>query len=158
MTRSIVRPMQPEDRETVIALLLCSEPWTTLGYARTDWDGYFAPVPKDRETFVIEEPQGTAVGIAVLRRSFLMGDYLELFGVAKDARRSGIGKCLLAHVESITFGRGKNLFACVSDFNQEARAFYRKQGYQEIGPMPDLLIAGSAEILVRKTTGPSRKS
>jgi ribosomal protein S18 acetylase RimI-like enzyme len=46
----------------------------------------------------------------------------------------------------------------VSDFNTQARAFYQKLGYQEIGPLPNLLIPGSAEILLRKTTGPARKS
>ena len=37
-----------------------------------------------------------------------------------------------------------------------ARDFYRKQGFQEIGPMPNFLIPGSAEILLRKTAGPAR--
>jgi ribosomal protein S18 acetylase RimI-like enzyme len=148
--------MRPEDREAVIALLLRSEPWTTLGYSRTDWDRYFTPVPKERETLVVEQ-QGTVVGIAVLRRNFLMGDYLELFGVATDSRRTGIGKRLLAHVESMTFGRSKNLFACVSDFNRQARDFYKKQGYQEVGSVMGLLIPDSAEILIRKTTGPTRE-
>ncbi len=155
MTQSTIRSMKPEDREAVIELLLLSDPWTTLGYSRTDWDRYFAPMPKDRETFVVEQ-RGTVVGLAVLRRNFLMGDYLELFGVATDARRSGVGKLLLSHVETLTFSRAKNLFACVSDFNEPARVFYKKQGYREIGPMPDLLISGSAEVLLRKTIGPAR--
>jgi ribosomal protein S18 acetylase RimI-like enzyme len=44
----------------------------------------------------------------------------------------------------------------VSDFNEQARAFYKKHGYQEIGPMPNFLIPGSAEMLLRKTAGPVR--
>ena len=56
----------------------------------------------------------------------------------------------------MVFARTKNLFACVSDFNRDARDFYRKQGYQEIGPMPNLLIPGSAVILLRKAAGPDR--
>ncbi len=155
MTRSIVRPMQPEDREPVIAILLASDPWITLGYSRADWDRYFTPVPKDRETFVVEQ-QASVVGIAVLRRNFLMGDYLELFGVADWARGEGLGGMLLGHVEALVFTRAKNLFACVSDFNRHARDFYTKHGYREIGPMPNLLISDSAEILLRKTTGPVR--
>jgi hypothetical protein len=61
------------------------------------------------------------------------------------------------HVESLVFARTKNLFACVSDFNKGAREFYRKLGYHEIGPMPNFLIPGSAEILLRKTAGPARE-
>jgi len=86
----------------------------------------------------------------------LLGDYLELLGVAEWARHQGTGRQLLAHIESLVFRRTKNLFACVSDFNTGARDFYRKQGYQEIGPMPNFLIPGSAEILLRKTAGPAR--
>jgi [ribosomal protein S18]-alanine N-acetyltransferase len=64
----------------------------------------------------------------------------------------------LQHIEELVFRRTKNLFACVSDFNESARAFYKKHGYQEIGPMPNFLIPGSAELLLRKTAGPARRS
>jgi ribosomal protein S18 acetylase RimI-like enzyme len=86
----------------------------------------------------------------------LLGDYIELLAVADWARGKGLGGQLLAHVEAAVFVRTKNLFACVSDFNDQARHFYNKQGYQEIGPMPNFLIPGSAEILLRKTSGPVR--
>jgi ribosomal protein S18 acetylase RimI-like enzyme len=86
-----------------------------------------------------------------------MGDYLELLVIAPSARSKGLGSALLKHIESMVFARTKNLFACVSDFNAEARKFYKQNGYQEIGPMPNFLIPGSAEILLRKTMGPNRK-
>ena len=112
-------------------------------------------MPVDRDTFVMEA-EGTVVGIAIVRRKFLFGDYLELLGIAPSATGAGLGSLLLSHIESLTFARAKNVFACVSDFNEGARAFYRKQGYKEIGPMPNFLIPGYAEILLRKTIGPSR--
>ena len=87
-----------------------------------------------------------------------MGDYLELLAIAPGARGKGLGSMLLNHLEELVFARAKNLFVCVSDFNQEARRFYRKHGYQKIGPIPNFLIPGSAEILMRKTVGPVRKS
>jgi ribosomal protein S18 acetylase RimI-like enzyme len=96
-------------------------------------------------------------GIAVVRQKFILGDYLELLGVADWAKGKGLGRRMLAHVEAAVFARAKNLFACVSDFNDQARHFYKKHGYQEIGPMPNFLIPGSAEILLRKTSGPARE-
>lgn len=155
MTDLTIRRMKPEDRPAVVALLLDSEPWKWLGYTAADWEQYFAPIPQGRDSYVADLDRNVA-GIAVVRQKFLLGDYLELFGVASGARGKGLGKLLLAHVESIVFARAKNLFACVSDFNEGARRFYKKQGYLEIGPMPDFLIPGSAEILLRKTTGPTR--
>lgn len=148
--------MRPDDRDTVIALLGDSDPWKTLGYDQQDWGRIFCPIPQGRESFV-GEIEGKIAAVAIVRPKFLLGDYLELLGVAAWARGKGMGKQLLAHVESLVFARTKNLFACVSDFNKGARDFYKKQGYQEIGPMPNFLIPGTAEILLRKTIGPSRK-
>lgn len=148
--------MRRDDHSAAIALLLDSEPWIRLGYQRADWDRYFSfSLQHERDSFVSEQG-GCVTGIAVVRRKFLLGDYLELLGVAKDARRVGTGKALLAHVEALVFARSRNLFACVSDFNESARAFYKEQGYCEIGPIQDLLIQGSSEFLVRKTKGPAR--
>jgi ribosomal protein S18 acetylase RimI-like enzyme len=145
--------MRAEDREPVIRLLLASDPWKRLGHTTGDWDRYFSPIPQGRESYVAEQG-GIAAGIAVVRQKFLLGDYLELFGVAESARGVGIGSRLLAYVETLVFSRAKNLFICVSDFNEPARRFYKKHGYQEIGVIPNLLIPGSAEVLLRKTTGP----
>jgi ribosomal protein S18 acetylase RimI-like enzyme len=155
MTDPVVRPMTVEDRAAVIELLADSDPWQRLGYQASDWDNYFTPLPRGRDSYVVDQ-NGKAAGIAVVRQKFLLGDYLELLGVADWVRGKGLGGRLLAHVEASVFAREKNLFACVSDFNDQARHFYKKHGYQEIGPMPNFLIPGSAEILLRKTSGSAR--
>ncbi|MBU6432386.1 MAG: GNAT family N-acetyltransferase [Nitrospirae bacterium] len=157
MTDPIVRPMTAEDRAAVIELLAGSDPWKRLGYQAGDWDIYFTPLPQGRDSYVVDQ-NGNVAGIAIVRQKFLLGDYLELLAVADWARGKQLGGKLLGHIEPIVFGRATNLFACVSDFNAQARAFYKKHGYQEIGPMPNFLIPGSAEILLRKTAGPARKS
>jgi ribosomal protein S18 acetylase RimI-like enzyme len=149
--------MKAEDRAAVIELLNDSDPWKRLGYQASDWNNYFSPLPQGRDTYVVDQ-NGKVAGIAVVRQKFLLGDYVELLGVADWARGKGLGGRLLAHVEATVFARAKNLFACVSDFNGHARRFYRQRGYQEIGPMSDLLIANSAEILLRKTSGPAREN
>jgi [ribosomal protein S18]-alanine N-acetyltransferase len=157
MTNSVIRPMQPDDREAVVNLLAESDPWKTLGYGKDDWSRIFCPIPQDREAYVLEH-EGRVAGIAIVKPKFLMGDYLELLGIAPWARGQGLGARMLEQIESIVFGRTRNLFACVSDFNVSARDFYRKMGYQEIGPMPNFLIPGSAEMLLRKTAGPARNT
>ena len=157
MTNPVIRSMDPDDRGPVVRLLGDSDPWKTLGYTKDDWNRIFCPTPQGRDCYVVEL-DGHVAGVTIVRQKFLLGDYLELLGVAEWARKQGIGRSLLSHVERLVFGRTTNLFACVSDFNESARAFYKKHGYQEIGPMPNFLIPGSAELLLRKTAGPARKS
>lgn len=157
MNASRIRTMQAEDCAEIVQLLSQSDPWKTLGYTIADWNRIFCPLPQGRDSYVAEL-DGRVAGIALVKQKFLLGDYLELLGVAEWARQKGIGSLLLKHVEQLVFERTKNLFACVSDFNRSARDFYKKQGYQEIGPMPNFLIPGSAEILLRKTAGPTRKT
>lgn len=157
MTTLAIRTMVPDDRLAVVQLLSDSDPWNTLGYGADDWNRIFCPLPIGRDCY-IAELEGQVAGVAILKQKFLLGDYLELLGVARWARQKRVGSHLLKHIEELVFQRTQNLFACVSDFNAPARAFYKKQGYQEIGPMPNFLIPGSAEILLRKTVGPARSS
>jgi ribosomal protein S18 acetylase RimI-like enzyme len=137
-------------------MLADSDPWKRLGYSASEWERIFHLPFQGREGFVIEAA-GTAAGVALLRPRFLLGDYLELLAVSPKEQGRGLGGTLLAHLEDLVFARVRNLFVCVSDFNQDARRFYARHGYQEIGPIPNLLIPGSAEILLRKTMGPARQ-
>ena len=99
---------------------------------------------------------GGVAGLALVRPRFLGGDYLELFAVAAAARGRGLGAALLAHLETVVFARARNFFVCVSDFNDGARRFYARHGYAHVGTLPDLLVRGSAELLLRKSSGPVR--
>jgi ribosomal protein S18 acetylase RimI-like enzyme len=152
-----VRPYRSEDRIAVIEMLADSDPWKRLGYTAHHWERLFDPLPPGREGYVVDVAEEVA-GLALLRRHFLFGDYLELLAIAPARQRRGLGGTLLAHVERIVFSRSTNLFACVSDFNAAARDFYRRHGFREVGPIHDLLMPGSSEILLRKTTGPARRT
>ena len=149
-----VRPFQAADREAVVAML-DSDTWRRLGYTAADWTRLLTVPLEGREGYVAVTG-ATVAGLAVVRPRFLAGDYLELFAVARAARGRGLGTALLAHVESVVFARGRNVFVCVSDFNDGARRFYAREGYEHVGTLPDLLVRGSAELLLRKSTGPVR--
>jgi ribosomal-protein-alanine N-acetyltransferase len=159
MQSSNIKSYTPKDRDALVSMLNVSEPWRTLGYGIPDWERLFTILEagEPRESYVIE-CDGRPSGLAVVRRQFLFGDYLELLAVSPAQRGRGLGRSLLTHVEERTFARANNLFACVSDFNTEARRFYQRQGYEEVGSLPNLLIDGRDEVLLRKTTGPARKS
>ncbi len=155
--RPTIRAYRTEDREAVIRMLADSDPWKRLGYTAVHWERLFTPLPPGREGYIIEQ-DGTVAGLALLRRQFLFGDYLELLAIAPSTQRKGLGRALLSHLERIVFTRSTNLFACVSDFNTSARQFYEQSGYLEVGPLPDLLMPGTAELLLRKTIGPAKST
>jgi ribosomal protein S18 acetylase RimI-like enzyme len=138
-------------------MLADSDPWKRLGYTAVHWERLFTPLPPGREGYVLEQ-NGEVAGLALLRRQFLFGDYLELLVIAPSTQRKGLGRALLNHLERIVFARSTNLFACVSDFNTSARQFYERNGYVEVGPLPDLLMPGKSELLLRKTIGPAKST
>jgi ribosomal protein S18 acetylase RimI-like enzyme len=135
-------------------LMLSSDPWKTLGYGPEDTRLVAEASPRGQT--LIARGGDEVLGFALSVSGFLNGDYLRLLVVDPQHRSLGIGRRLLEHLEGQVFARAKNLYLCVTDFNTRAREFYRRQGYVEIGPIPDLLIAGSAEILMRKSVGPTR--
>ncbi|MEP6888429.1 MAG: GNAT family N-acetyltransferase [Nitrospirales bacterium] len=155
--RPTIRAYRTDDREAVIRMLADSDPWKRLGYTAAHWERLFTPLPPGREGYVLEQ-NGIVAGLALLRRQFLFGDYLELLAIAPSTQRKGLGRALLNHLERIVFTRSTNLFACVSDFNTSARQFYEQNGYLEVGSLPDLLMPGTAEILLRKTIGSAKST
>jgi ribosomal protein S18 acetylase RimI-like enzyme len=130
-----------------------SEPWATFGtgYERSlnllsnaSRERYLATVAGERAGFLTISMQGAFVG------------YVQLLGVAPELRGRGVGTALIEFAERRIFGETPNVFICVSDFNHRAQAFYEKMGYRKVGELADFIIAGHAEILLRKSTGPMR--
>ena len=61
---------------------------------------------------------------------------------------------LMGFAEERILRQSPNVFLCVSAFNRRAQKFYERLGYQRVGELPDFLVQGQAEILMRKTRGP----
>lgn len=139
------------DAQICRRLMLGVEPWQTLGYGEPEIDRIAEPAV---DTEVIAARSGEAVvGFAVVGGAMLIGGYLRLLVVDGDMRRQGIGRRLLEAFEQRVFARWPNAYLCVSDFNTDARGFYRHEGYVEVGTLPDLLVAGHGEVLMRKSIG-----
>jgi ribosomal-protein-alanine N-acetyltransferase len=143
------------DAETCARLLLPSDPWKSLGYGPRE-AGAIAKASSEGNTLVARVG-GAIVGFTLSQPGFLGGEYLKILVVDAAHRSKGIGARLMAQLEADVFARASNLFLCVSDFNAEARAFYRRLGYTEVGALTDFLVKGASEILMRKTKGPLRR-
>lgn len=95
---------------------------------------------------------GAVAGAAIIWPNWLRGPYLQFLGLLDSHQGLGVGACVLGWLEKTARQRAtnRNVWIMVSDFNIRARAFYRRQGYEEVAPIPDVVKDGMGEVLIRK--------
>lgn len=128
-----------------------SEPWLTLG--RTHADAVRLLTDATRERYVAVDAD-TLVGFIVLNMHGALVGYIQTVCVAPDRRGHAIGTALVQFAETRIFRDHPNVFLCVSSFNSGAQKLYARLGYDVIGEIPDFLVPGHSEFLMRKTRGP----
>ena len=132
-----------------------SEPWITLGTGYERSLAFFSNESRER---YLAQVSGEPAGFLVVTMQGAFVGYVQLLGVAAKFRGQGVGRALIEFAERRVFRETPNVFICVSDFNAQARGFYAKLGYQTVGELKDFVVAGHAEILLRKTMGPIRSA
>jgi ribosomal-protein-alanine N-acetyltransferase len=146
-----IRPLMGGEAETCARMMTESEPWITLrrGYE----DSLSLVSDPSRETYVVIIEGGLAGFVVIEMRGAFTG-YIKSICVAPDMRGKGVGARLMAYAEERIFRETPNVFLCVSDFNDGARRFYQRLGYDPVGELRDYLVSGRSEVLMRKTNGP----
>lgn len=76
--------------------------------------------------------------------------FLRLIGVHRAFRSRGFGAQMLHFFEGIAAKQDQSAFLVVADFNPRAKAFYEKNGYVQVGAIPDLYQKGVLEQLMMK--------
>lgn len=76
--------------------------------------------------------------------------YIHLISVKEAYRSKGIGKKLMDFLEELVFVNKDKIFLVVADFNPEAKHFYQKIGYHQVGEIPSLYRKGITEYLMMK--------
>ena len=69
---------------------------------------------------------------------------------AHHHRNKGIGKALLDYSEKIAYEMADRFFLVVGDYNPDAKRFYERNGYQQVGEIPNLYRPGVTEYLMAK--------
>ena len=150
--------MKKHDMKYCVKIVLNSEPWKTLRITKNEiltslsegmknGKAIVATIDKKVAGFIVFYPKG----------AFPLGGYIKLIAVDKDFRRKGLGKELIKKAEEVIFKYWPNVFLLVSSFNKPAQKFYRSLGYRKVGEIPDFIIAGCSEIIMRKTIGPIKR-
>ena len=76
--------------------------------------------------------------------------YLHIIAIKEEYRGLGVGKALLDYSECIAFETADKLFLVVADYNPDAKRFYERNGYRQVGEISGLYRSGITEYLMVK--------
>ena len=76
--------------------------------------------------------------------------YLHIIAVKEGYRNMGIGKALLDYSEKIAYEMADKFFLVVADYNPDAKRFYERNGYRQVGEIPGLYRPGITEYMMAK--------
>lgn len=131
--------------------MAASDPWKTIGRDYAACLDTLEDVTRER---VAAWAGDEIAGFIILNMRGPLTGYIQTVCVSAAFRGSGVGSVLVGWAEKRIFAVAPNVFLFVSSFNDGARRLYERLGYRVVGEVPDYLIPGASEILMRKTIGP----
>jgi len=150
----VIERLRPEDHQIIkicALIMLSSEPWRTLGRTQKESVDILTDSMNESYVFYLHDQ---IVGFAVLIMHGAFVGYIKSIAIAPKWRNRGLGRQAIGLLEKRIFQDHPNVFLCVSSYNKGAQRFYRKLGYDKVGEIPDYLINGHSEWIMRKTKGP----
>jgi ribosomal-protein-alanine N-acetyltransferase len=133
------------------AFVVASDPWRTLGLTFEQARQRLTDPTREIHVALVKDQ---IAGVLILFLNGTFKGYIQTIAVHPDWRCRGIGTRMIAWAEERIFRLSPNVFLCVSSFNTRAQRFYERLGYQRVGELPDFVVRGFSEILMRKTRGP----
>jgi len=148
---NIIRVSNESEKTACAEIMAGSEPWTILGMSMDHiMDTLNDPLHEVYVAYIQDE----IVGTVVIHTKGAFSAYLKSIAVKPEWRGNQLGEQMMCFIENVIFSTYKNLFLCVSSFNQNGQRFYTRLGYQKIGELKNYLVEGHDEILMRKTIAP----
>ena len=119
--------------------LAAIDPWKRYGF-RPDWFGPFLKGQGDGALRFRLSLSGELAGSVVIRPQWLAGPYLATFAVLPPFQRQGLGRAVMAWMESEgRNARARNLWLCVSAFNSAGIGLYAACGFTRVALLDDLV-------------------
>ena len=152
MTAVRMRDADERDREWAAGVMAGSDPWMTL---RRGYDACLASCRNPVDDLHIAERDGERCGFVLVRPRGLAGaPYIVSIAVDEAHRSTGVGHAMVSFVADRFAARARHLFLCVSSFNPRAKAMYEREGFRQVGELPDFIIDGADEVLMVKRLQP----
>jgi [ribosomal protein S18]-alanine N-acetyltransferase len=159
-----IRPMQPADLPACARLMADNPLWQRYNVTYDSALRRLSDGLARQAGLLVAEQDGAVQGFVwvVLRGAFQRSGYIPLIGVRPGTQGRGLGAALLSAAEAIVAAGSidaagstetagaDDIFLLVSDFNTRAQAFYQRQGYEQVGAIPDYVLPGVSELIFRK--------
>jgi ribosomal protein S18 acetylase RimI-like enzyme len=143
-------PLTAENADRLGEALAAMPPWSVIGYpAERITRGLKREQPSIKRFEALADSR--LAGLIVIQEPFLHGPYLQLLAVLPGFQGRNIGLRLLRWMEAETRrAEARQLWLCVSTFNERARAFYERFGFEAVAVLDKLATDASDEIFMRK--------
>ena len=143
-------PLERGSCASLAAAIVAMEPWSVMSYPADTLAAFLANPDCGASRYVVNVA-GLEAGVLSVRHPWLKGPYLELLALLPQAQNRGIGSSIMAWFESAALKhRARNLWVCASSVNARALRFYERHGFITAATLPDLVVEGYNEILLRK--------
>jgi len=154
-----VRPMTPADIPTIAAWMVQTPLWQRYQLTIERASQNFENALERGDVLLVADAGADNIGCGFAwclpQGGFGRSMYLRLIGVRQERARVGVGAALLRAAEEAALKVSRELFLLVSDFNLDARRFYQRQGYQQIGAIPGYVLPDVTELLYWKQLQPT---
>ncbi|MEJ2123370.1 MAG: GNAT family N-acetyltransferase [Alphaproteobacteria bacterium] len=141
--------MTPELADVLGPAIAGIEPWVSLNFQPELMTAFMKnedPALQRMAVFV----DGVPAGVVAVRERWLRGPYLQLLALLPPYQGQGLGTALLEWFAQQAGPYERWLWLCCSAFNSRALAFYQRNGYEQIAVLPDQIVDGMNELLLRK--------
>ncbi len=148
----LIRPMTSADVETCARIMAENPLWQRYGVTMNSARQRLGEAVAGGESLFVATMADTVEGFVwcVPRGAFARSGYIPLIGVSPAFTGHGIGARLLDAAEAFLAQSSPDIFLTVSDFNEGAQRFYRRQGYKQVGALPDYVLPGVTELIFWK--------
>jgi [ribosomal protein S18]-alanine N-acetyltransferase len=143
-------PMTAKFADRLAPDIAVSDPWHRLGIEQASIAKMLTADQPDQMQRAITR-NGEPIGAIVIQLNWLLGPYLKHLSIREDARSSGSGTVAVNWlVDFAQLHSQRNIWLCVSQFNERAQHFYSKNGFEITAVLDDLIVGGENEILMRR--------
>jgi GNAT superfamily N-acetyltransferase len=147
--RLSLRPMTPELAQSLGPALAGIDPWLRMNFPPEQMTAFFTR-PDAALTLRVVMADGEPGGVIAVRSPWLRGPYLQQLALLPPFQGQGFGAHLLAWFERQAGPQQRWLWLCHSSFNTRAGRFYTHHGFEQVALLPELIVDGSDEVLMRK--------